>query len=186
MEKVNKFKKLIIILFTIITHFTVSFAVQVSPVESINKDGGASDGFKGIVITILTIGVIFLFFVGFMILFSWILYKIYVKLSELNRKKKHLIFEMFGYDLMQCHFNHDRDLKKRNWKLLWFFWKRRPVYIEKDNGELEVVGMYHGECYKKEGFYLLALYNKLTFFKYVGQIIIIPLRAVRGVFWLLG
>jgi hypothetical protein len=175
-KRVINFKKIFLILFTVITHFSISFAVQIAPTNNNNNNNGVDEGFKGIVITIFTIGIIFLLFVGLMILFAWILFKIYTKLSELNRKKKHLIYEMFSYDLMQCHFNSDTEMKKRNWKFLWLFWKRRPVYIEKDDGTLDIIGQYHGECYKKEGFYLIGLYNKVGLFKYVGQIIIIPLK----------
>lgn len=175
MEQKLNFKKSVIILVTIILHFCSSFAVQVLPNQNSNNNAPEVDaGFKSIVITIFTIGIIFLLFLGIMLLFAWILFKIYQKLSELNRKKKHLIYEMFNYDLIQCHFNADSDLKKRNWRLLWLFWKRRPVYIETENGQLDIIGQYHGECYKKEGFYLVALYNKVGLFKYVGQIIIIP------------
>ncbi|MFW6173090.1 MAG: hypothetical protein ACOC5T_05040 [Elusimicrobiota bacterium] len=152
--------------------------VFINAVQVVQKDPtqeGANEGLKSIVITVLSIGAMVLLLIAGIIIFAWILIKIWKKLSEHKRRKKSLIYDMFCYDISQCHYNYDTSMKKRNWKLLWLFWKRRPVYIENDKGQLEVIGQYHGECYKKEGFYLIGLYNKLSFFKYVGQVIVIPL-----------
>src|SRR6056297_1599891 len=99
-KRIMNVKKVLFILFTIVTHFSITFAVQIAPTSNNNNNNnGVDEGFKSIVVTIFTIGIIFLLFLGLMLLFAWILFKIYTKLSELNRKKKHLIYEMFSYDL---------------------------------------------------------------------------------------
>ena len=151
----------------------LSYAVEVVRRDELTNEG-VSAGFRNIIILIFTLGVIFLLFVGGCILFIWILIKIWRKLSEHQRRKKSLVYDLFVYDLAQCHYNYDSKLKKRNWKLFFLFWKMREIYIETEKGSLETIGKYYGECKKKEGFYLLAVYNKVGVFKYVGQIIIIP------------
>lgn len=173
-RKIKKIWMLISVFFLNIVFINAVQVIQKSGSET--SQTGASEGFRSIVITILTMGIIFLFFVGGLILFVWVLVKLWKKLSEHNRKKKSLIYDLFAYDLNQCHHNYDTELKKRNWKLLWLFWKRRPVYIENVKGNLRIIGSYHGECIRKEGFYMVALYIKVSFLKYIGQIIIIPLE----------
>ncbi len=173
-RKIKKIWTLISVFLTNIVFINAVQVVQKGGTEATQT--GVSEGFRSVVITIFTMGIIFLLFVGGLILFVWVLVKLWKKLSEHNRKKKSLIYDLFAYDLGQCHCNYDPALKKRNWKLLWLFWKRRPVFIENAKGGLQVIGSYHGECIRKEGFYMVALYIKISFFKYIGQIIIIPLE----------
>lgn len=153
--------------------------ILINAVEIVKKDEikpAVNEEFRSIFMTILTFGIIFLIIVIILILLTWLLIKIWKKLSEVQRKQKHLIYDMFLFDMIQCHYGYDKTMKKRNWKLLFLFWKRRPVYIENQKGELEIIGQYHGECLKKEGFFLLALYQKEGMFKWIGQVVVIPLK----------
>lgn len=149
--------------------FFNSFAVQVVTQETTNPDV-ASKSASAIFLTF-----IILFFLGFslILLFIAILVKIYKSLSDYKRKKQDFLFDLFEQDNSQCHINRNTFMKKRNWKRVWLFWKRSPVYINTKEG-LTIIGGYNGECIKKENFYMVSLHNKLGMFKQIEQIIMIP------------
>ena len=129
--------------------------------------------YKGLIISVLTFLFISLLAIFLLAVFAYILFKIYTKLSEYNRKKKDFLYDMFLRDDMQCHVNRDQDMKFRNWKLLWMFWKRKSVLLNTSEG-YKYVGEYSGECSKKEDYYLIAITNKITSFKRLNQVIMIP------------
>lgn len=151
-----------------------TFAVKV--VDSTgNPSPEVSAGAQGVAVTILTFGILGFFFVIFIFIFAWILLKIWKKLTSYQRKEDFL-YSVFETNLNQTHINHDTLLKKRNWKFIWIFWKKNPVFIENEKGKLEVVGSYYGESLKKEGFFMLSVSNKLSMFQTIEQIVLIPLE----------
>lgn len=163
--------------------FFTSFAYSVQVVKSDDnvmtsqedKIQGTGKFLAYVVLWIMGATILFIIFCGILLGIFWIMWKVYKKLTEYNRGKHDFVYNTFTHDLTQCHYGYDKNMKKRNWKLFWLFWKRKPVYIEGDNG-LEAIGGYHGETYRKNGFYLIGLYNKMGLFKYLGQIIIIPIE----------
>ncbi len=161
-------KKLIILILMLIFCVTNVFSVQV-----VKQDNGVvtqdNSQLKTIVVMVFTIGTIAMFFVFSVLIFAWILSKIYKKLTEHNKRKRDFMYDMFENDANQCHINRDTTLKFRNWKFLWFFWKRDPVWIDTGKNGMKVIGGYNGECIKKESFFLISVYNKLGFFKYIEQ-----------------
>jgi len=172
MIKINKIIQtfLLIILFSSFT-----FGVKIVNDEQVNKSTPAvNEGLQSFIITVFSFGIMALLFLVFIFIFAWILMKIWKKLTEVKRGKVDFLYNYFLTLLNQCHLNYDKKLKKRNWKFLWIFWKRKPVFMENSNGELDIIGTYHGESFKKEGFYALAIYNKIGLFKYSSQIILIP------------
>lgn len=167
-------KKLIIFMLMILMCVTSAFSVQVVRQDS-NTPVQEDSKLKTIVVTIFTIGTVAMIFIFFIIIFAWILMKIYKKLTDFKRRKRDFMYDIFENDANQCHINRDTTMKYRNWKLLWFFWKRDPVWIDKGDGGMSIIGGYNGECIKKESFMLLCIYNKLGFFRYIEQVIFIPL-----------
>jgi hypothetical protein len=143
-------------------------------IGSTDKIEGTGKFLAYVVVWLMGFFLMFIVFCGILVGLFWLVWKVYKKLTEYNRGKHDFIYNTFTFDLIQCHYNYDKNLKKRNWKLFWLFWKRKPVFVETENG-LEAIGGYHGETYRKNGFYMIGLYNKVTLFKYIGQIIIIPL-----------
>lgn len=166
-----KFNRYLIYLTQFITLSVPTFALQVLQ-EVKPEEPAISEGLAGTILTIFIVGILSLMFI---ILFVWILVKIFKKLSDHQRKKQDFLYEMFEKDVQQANFNRDKDMKYRNWKMMWIFFKRHPIYVNTERG-LEIVGEYNGETYKKENFYLISIVNKLSMFKNLEQIIIVPIQ----------
>jgi hypothetical protein len=152
-----------------------TFAVKV--IDNSDNVAGtpANTGAQTVAGTIITFGVMAILGLCFFIIFAFILMKIWTKLTEYDRGKNDFLYEHFELLANQSHISHDTKFKKRNWKLIWIFWKRQPVFIQKSSGKVERIGDYHGETDKKENFYILAIQNKLGMFQYINQIIFIPM-----------
>ena len=173
MDRTSYLKKSGVWMFVSLILFINTYAVEIyNTSPPLMQETGHS-----IAVTIITIFLMVSFALICLGGFFFICLKIYQKVTEHYRRKKHLVYDMFVYDLQQCHYNHDRELKKRNWKLFFLFWNRQPIHIERRDGSLDVIGYYHGETTHRNGLYLLAIYNKLGMFKYVGQILVIPYTA---------
>jgi hypothetical protein len=151
-----------------------TFAVKVTD-NSEAPSQAVENGIQSVIATILTIGFLTFIAIVFMLLFAWLLMKIWAKLTEVKKGKNDFLFESFENFASQSHINYDKKLKKKNWKLFYIFWKRKPVFIENDKGFLECVGLYHGECYKKEGYYMVVIQNKIGMFQFTYQMILIPM-----------
>ena len=168
---VLNFRKLRVFLLTIIL-MPMTYAVQV--IQETTQPV-AQEGASGLAVFILTIFFTGLIILGFLAGFLLVLLKIYKKISEYHRKKKDFIYSLYSADYGQCILNANPNMKKRNWKRLWLFYKRKPVYMRNKEG-FEVLGYYDGECYKKEGYYCICLFHKLGMFKTYDNIILIPIK----------
>lgn len=135
----------------------------------------AEQGASGLATFILTIFIFSMIVIVVLGFFLYVLLRIYKSISEYTRKKNDFIFGLYKTDLAQCLRNSNPNMKKRNWKRLWFFYKRKPVYMRNKKG-FDMLGMYDGECYKKEGFFCIALFHKLGIFKTYDNIILIPIK----------
>lgn len=166
-----KFNRKLMYIFEILAGVTSVSAVQVIQNAPPVPVSNGSTSLAVIVIGIFLLGLLSL---ALMIGFVFIIMKIYKKLAEYKRKKHDFLFGMFERDAIQCHTNRDTDMKHRNWKWLWVFWKRSPVFMQTKEG-LKVVGFYDGEAYKKENYYIISINNKLTMFKSIDQVILIPM-----------
>jgi len=146
-------------------------AIQVVQEES---QQAQNEGVRAVIITVLSILFIVFLFSALIMAIVFVMIKIYQKLSDYKRKAKDYLYYDFEYQIQQCHINRDYELKYRNPRRFWIFWNRLPVYIDTKDEGLKFVGMYQGETKKKEGIYMIALYNKLSIFKYVEQIVLVP------------
>jgi len=167
----NKFSKLwAYVSIFLMNLFTVS-AVQVVQQNELTPEQSV---LKGVIVTGGTIVII----ICFIFLVCFVLYKIifaiWKKIAGMNAKEKDFLYTQFGQDLMQTHINRDVTMKRRLKRTFGMFWRRNPVYIETKKDGLVQIGSYNGECKKKENYYLVSIYNKLTMFKFSDQIILIP------------
>jgi len=175
MGLIKKLSNILLIVMLSISTFAIKVVQSDTPVnEAVNNPATQNEGLKSAVIMVLTFGFIGILFCLAIFIFAWLLLKVWKKLTAYKREKN-FMFEVFTDNVNQAHINHDTKLKKKNWLFLWIFWKRKPVFIENSKGKLEVIGQYHGETLKKEGFYMLAVTNKISMFQTIEQIIIIPL-----------
>lgn len=166
-------------IWTIMTYIFMSVSVfSVKVIEENNKQSSSSGGIFALILTFLAIAFISVALIGLIVIF---LVRIYKKLSDYKRRNKDFIYYDFEYQVSQLHINSDSQLKYRNPRRFWIFWKRMPVYLDTEDEGYKFVGFYNGEGYKKEGFYMIGLYNKMGIFKYINQIIIIPFSIRNSV-----
>ena len=164
----NKLKYFLITLFLLPLSYGAQI-VQQTP------NAVAEEGASGVAVFILIIFVIGMLILGLIGGLLFILLKIYKAISDHNRSKEDFIFKIYEQDKSQCKVNANPLMKKRNWKRLWLFFKRKPVYMRNKNG-FDVLGLYDGECYKKEGYFCLSLFHKIGIFKTYDNMIIIPIK----------
>jgi len=169
-----KSKKLLSVFFIGLINILNSFAVQVITNPEPAKET-VSEGFRNGVIAFFSIGIMILLGLGMVFLFVSMILKIQKKIKDINRSKKDFLYTSFLNNYNLLHNNRDKDLKYKKLKTLFLIWYREPVYVETKDG-LKEIGFYDGETLKKEGFYMIGLYNKLGFFKVSRQIIIIPIK----------
>lgn len=171
-KKNNKLKK--ILSFLLLTLFLFSPIYGVEIVKDVTE-GSSED--RSTIQNVIVMGLTIMFFgvllATFVLICAWIFYKIQSKIEETSREKNDFYFSIFNRDRQNAHFNADARLKKKNWKMMWFFYKRKPVYAKTKKG-LKLLGHYDGETDKKENFYILTVYNKLGMFSYRTRAILIP------------
>lgn len=152
-----------------------TYAVEV--VENAGQGADASDpsgGIRGTVIFIVTLMVFGVLIALVLLGFGWIVAKIYHKFVEDNRKKRDFLYYNFLDNLKQCRRGADPKMKFRLKQYFGAFFRRRPVFIKKQDGTYECVGKYEGEANKKESFLIIAIHNKTGLFKYENNVIWIP------------
>lgn len=103
----------------------------------------------------------------------WIGLKIYKKINEDRRKKTDLEYFKFKIDEKMCLINADKKYAYRTWYTLWLGRKRADIYAMTELGRKHI-GQYSGEAVKKEGYYLLSLYQKYSFFDRETDVVIFP------------
>jgi len=168
-----------LVLLIVLSLFVNAYSVSVVKQENNTPPKAENSVLRTIIIWVFVMSFISVLVIGVVLIFAWILVKIYKKLTEYNRRKKDFVYSvMFLNDLNRCHINRDKKLKKRNWKLMWVFFKRELVYYDDGNG-YKPLGFYNGESINKENYYLISLYNKIGMFKFIEQIVIIP-NTIKG------
>jgi len=164
-HKLSKWRLFIVYLMSIFCLNSV-FAVQVAE----KTPSAIEQGFGVMVLTVLVMVVIGAVFI---LIFLYAIIIIFKKLSYHNRRNVDYRFEEFTLDNEQALMNRDRELKKRNWLYFFIFWKRSPVYAYTKNGA-QMIGQYNGEVRKKENFYFISLHYKISMFKSIEKLLIIP------------
>lgn len=151
-----------------------SFALEVvkatTTTAPVVEESGA---LKTFMITFFSIGAIILFIVFMVFIIALIIMKIQKKIQDFNRKRKDYLFFDYEQNAQFCHNNRDYEMKYKNWRRVWITWKRSPVFCNTKDG-LRQIGEYNGEALKKEGFFMVAVYNKIGLFKTIETIVLIP------------
>lgn len=166
----NFMKKVLIIGMCLLT-ISTTYAVQV--VED-SSNGGASEETPFFIQVIVFIAVVSLGLFLVVILITWIIMIIARKFEEIRENKSDFLYKNFLRDSRKCKIGANKHYKKRNWKFMFLFFKRKPVYVRTRNKGLQEIGLYEGEYINKENFFCLAIYNKIGVFAYSVRIILIP------------
>jgi hypothetical protein len=108
-------------------------------------------------------------------LFIWLIYWIWKKLQENQRKDTDLLYSKYLIDVKNTHQNRDRRLKYRNMFLLGLTWKRAEIILNTENG-LKYFGYYNGELIEANNFILINCHRPAGFLNLGSEqdIIIIP------------
>lgn len=134
-----------------------------------------NEGLRNVIVYIGGFFTLILFIVFVLFIIMMIIMKINDKIKEFNRKRKDFLYYNFEENSQFCHNNRDYIMKRRRKRTFFLTWKRAPIFVQNDLEGLKQIGEYNGETFKKEGFYLVSVYNKLHMFKVIETIIIIPL-----------
>lgn len=110
---------------------------------------------------------------GLLILFFWIIYKIYKKFQDDARKSVDLEFYKFTTDIKMCRINSDGRFRYGRWWTFFLFKKRASIYADTENG-LRHVGYYDGHAIKKEEYLIIGLFQKTGLFTSETDVLIIP------------
>lgn len=163
-------KGLVYTVFTILLSCS-TFAVSVVQTTVQENQDALNQGFGQFLLTVIVFSV-----VGILILtiLFWVIFTFYKKFSSLFQRSKDFLYRQFERDVKHCFVNRDKGMIKRNWRFFWLFFKRETVYCDTSKG-LKPIGLYQGEGFKKEGFYMVSLYNKIGLFKVMYSVVIIPL-----------
>lgn len=167
------------VVWVLVAYLMTGLVYSVTVVDQSKEEASGFGG--GLFTLILTFLVIAFIGVGIIALIVMFLVRLYKKLSDYKRRNKDFLYYDFEYQVSQLHINSDPQLKYRNPRRFWIFWKRMPVYVDTEDEGYKFIGYYNGEGYKKEDFYMIGLYNKLGLFKYINQIVIIPFKIKKSV-----
>jgi hypothetical protein len=154
-----------------------SYAVEVvenAGEQTQNTGGDPSGGIRGAVIFIVTLMVMGVLVALVLLGFGWIVAKIYKKFVEENKRKRDFLYYNYLNNIKQCRKSADPKMKFRLKRYFGAFFRRRPVFIKKQDGSYEKIGDYDGEANKKESYHIIAIHNKTGIFKYETSILWIP------------
>lgn len=103
----------------------------------------------------------------------FIVSKIIKKIKSNKKKLEDLEYYKYSIDLRNAHMNKNERYKYKNWLMLFLTYKRAKIYARTSNGR-KFVGYYDGELVKKEGYFLLAVEFRHSFFKREVDLAIFP------------
>lgn len=146
------------------------FAITIkenAPINNPNTTNSITNIVSGSIIMGVGVGIV----VGIII---FIIYYIVNKVKEAKRKHKDLLYGKFCIEIDKCHQNRDNNFKSRNWKTLFFTFKRSDIYLQTKEQGLKLFGKYDGELVEKDNFYLISVYRVTGIFSREKDIIIVP------------
>ena len=172
----NKLNKIIISVFTILSVFVswVSAVEQVtvtttSTPTNTSQIAGITINWD-VIVPIIVIGVIVTIF---LLIIFWIIGKIVKKIKSGKRKGYDLEYRKYQLDLKNAFLNKNSKYKHKNPLSLWLLWSKAKVYFRTSDGK-KFAGYYDGELVKKEGYFILALELRYSFFKRETDLVIFP------------
>lgn len=105
--------------------------------------------------------------------------KIVKKIKSARRQKEDLEFYKYSLDLKNAFMNKNSKYKYKSFWTLFLLFKKAKIYARTSRGK-KFIGFYEGEIIKKEGFYVLAVELRYTFFKREIDLVIFPYELSEG------
>ena len=123
-----------------------------------------------IIIPIVILGIIILVVLSLLI---WGITKIVKKIRGNAKIKNDLEYRKYALDLKNAFLNKNPRYKRKSVLTLFMLWKKAKVYFRTSSGK-KFAGYYDGELVKKEGYFVLALELRYTFFKRETDLVFFP------------
>lgn len=176
MKKSNIGLLLILIIISISTGFSVEVSTT-SNTEPEQKDSIVAT-LMGSFTFALVIGVgAFLILFG---LIAWMVFLVYQRFAdkfyEELRKAENLEFACYYVNAKQCIRSARKDMRNPLWWSFSLIIKRSNVFIETETGR-QLAGKYDGHTFKKEGFFVLSLYNRFNFREKKRELVVMPIEV---------
>lgn len=125
-----------------------------------------------VIIPIAIIAIIVAIVLTIMIL---IISKIVKKIRSNKKIKVDLEYRKYALDLKNAFLNKNPKYKSKSPFFLWLMWTKAKVYFRTSSGR-KFAGYYDGELVKKEGYFVLALELRYSFFKRETDLIFFPFQ----------
>jgi len=124
----------------------------------------------GLIIPIVIIAVIIGVIVTIILM---VITKIVKKIKSARKQKEDLEYYKYSLDLKNALMNKNSKFKYKNFLTLFLLYKKAKIYARTSRGR-QLIGFYEGELVKKEGFFILAVELRYTFFKREVDLVIFP------------
>jgi len=108
-----------------------------------------------------------------LMIIMWFVSKIVKKIKISRRQKEDLEYYKYSLDLKNANMNKNSKYKYRNILTLFLMWKKAKIYARTSRGR-KLIGYYDGELVKKEGFFVMAIELRYSFFKREVDLVIFP------------
>jgi len=128
-----------------------------------------------VIVPIIILGIIVIIFLS---IIWFIVVKIIKKIKSNKKKLEDLEYYKYSIDLKNAHMNKNQTYKYKNPWLLGLIYSRAKIYARTTNGR-KFIGHYDGELVKKEGYFLLAVELRHSFFKREIDLVIFPYTLKR-------
>ena len=129
-----------------------------------------------IVIPFIIIGTII---VIVLLIVMWIINKIIKKIRTKKKILTSLEFSKYTLDLKNAHMNKNQRFKYKSPLFLWLLFKKAKIYARTSEGK-KFIGYYDGELVKKEGYFVMAVELRHSFFKREIDLVIFPYELKKN------
>jgi len=104
----------------------------------------------------------------------WFIVSKIIKKIKSNRKKmEDMEYYKYSIDLKMSNMNKNSMYKHKSFWSLGLLWYRAKIYARTTNGR-KFIGFYDGELVKKEGYFLVAVELRYSFFRREVDLVIFP------------
>ena len=143
--------------------------------DKISVIGGVTINWTAIT-SVLIIGSIVTVFI---LIVMWLITKIIKKIRASKKGKDDLELTKYNLDLKSCQMNKNSNYKHKSMWWLWLLFYRAKVYARTSEGR-KFVGFYDGECTKKEGYFIMAIELRHTFFNRETDLVLFPFNLKKS------
>jgi len=151
---------------TVVENLPVNEAPSSSNISTI----GGMEIHWDVIIPIASIGLVVIIILS---IIFFIVSKIIKKIKSNKKKMEDLEYYKYSIDLKNANMNKNARYKYKAWWSLGLLWSRAKIYARTSNGR-KFIGYYDGELVKKEGYFLIAVELRHSFFKREIDLAIFP------------